>query len=128
MTLNINNGLAGLQASTTKLPDSGMDGSNNVIPNRFVVTLGVATSTLTGTASLTNATASRAEVDGNTVTLTNTPTGGTYTLTFGSQTTSALAHNASVSAVQTALAAMTNIGAGNVTVTGTPTSYTVVFS
>lgn len=107
---------------------NALDGSNNVIPNRFVVTLSVATSTLTGTASLTNATASGADVDGNTVTLTNTPTGGTYTLTFGSQTTSALAHNASVTDVQAALAALTNIGAGNVTVTGTPTSYTVAFS
>lgn len=107
---------------------NSLDANNNVIPGKFVITLNVATSTLTATASLTNATASTVEVNGTDVTLTNTPTGGTYTLKFGAQTTAPLAHNASVSAVQAALAALTNIGAGNVTVTGTPTSYTVVFA
>ena len=45
-----------------------------------------------------------------------TPTGGTYNLTFGSATTSALAWNASAATVQTALAALSGIGSGNVNV------------
>lgn len=53
-----------------------------------------------------------------TATITGTPTGGTFTLTWNGHTTSGLAFNASASAVQTALAALSGIGAGNVTVTG----------
>jgi trimeric autotransporter adhesin len=51
------------------------------------------------------------------VTLTGVPTGGTFTLTFAGQTTSALAFNASASTVQTQLRALSTIGAGNVNVT-----------
>lgn len=105
------------------------DVTNTVIPNKFNVTLGVTTSTLTGNATnLVNATASTVEVDGNTVTLTNAPTGGTYILTFGAQSTAPLAHNASTSTVQSALAGLSNVGSGNVTVTGSAISYTVTFS
>lgn len=105
------------------------DNTNTVIPNRFNATLGVSTSTLTGNSTnLVNATASTVEVEGNTVILTNAPTGGTYTLTFGAQTTTPLAHNASTGTVQAALAALTNVNSGNVTVTGTATDYTVTFS
>jgi hypothetical protein len=43
--------------------------------------------------------------------------GGTYTLSYGGQTTSALAWNASAATVQTALRGLSTIGAGNVTVT-----------
>ena len=61
-----------------------------------------------------------------TVTLGNTPTGGTYTLSYGGQTTTALAYNAAPATVQAALAALSSIGAGNVTVSGTAgSSYTV---
>jgi hypothetical protein len=67
--------------------------------------------------------------DVQTVTITGGPTGGTFTLTFGGQTTSALAFNASPAAVQTALQALSTIGAGNVTVTGVAgTSYVLTFS
>lgn len=48
------------------------------------------------------------------------PTGGTFTLTFGGNTTSTIAWNAANSAVQSALVALASIGAGNVTVTGGP--------
>ncbi|MGH2520156.1 MAG: hypothetical protein ACRDF8_10160, partial [Chloroflexota bacterium] len=58
-----------------------------------------------------------------TLTITGTPTGGTFTLTAdvngSTQTTAAIAYNATVAAVQTALEALTNIGSGNVTVAGT---------
>jgi len=51
---------------------------------------------------------------------------GTFTLSYGGQTTSAIAYNASTSTVQTALQALSTIGAGNVTVTGNPGRWTVV--
>lgn len=53
-----------------------------------------------------------------TIKVTGSPTGGTFTLTVGGQTTSALARNATASVVQTALAALSTVGAGNVSVTG----------
>lgn len=54
------------------------------------------------------------------VTITGTPTGGTLTLTFEGQTTSALARNATAATVQTALEALSSVGAGNAVVTGGP--------
>jgi len=48
--------------------------------------------------------------------------GGTYTLTLGPDTTSPLAYNANAAAVQTALAALANVGAGNVQVNGSGTA------
>ena len=63
-----------------------------------------------------------------TVTLTGTPTGGTFTLTFGGYTTSSLAYNASAATVQTALRALTSIGGANVDVAGGAGGpYTVTF-
>lgn len=65
-----------------------------------------------------------------TVTISGSPTGGTFTLTYGGQTTAAIAYNATASAAQTALQALSTIGADNVTVGGGPgpgTPYTVTF-
>ncbi|HMH58556.1 MAG TPA: head decoration protein [Galbitalea sp.] len=63
-----------------------------------------------------------------TVTISGTPTGGTFTLTFAGQTTAGIAYNAAASAVQTALAALSTVGAGNVAVTGSNGGpYTVTF-
>jgi len=63
-----------------------------------------------------------------TITVTGAPTGGTFTLTWNGQTTAAIAYNATAAVVQTALAALSNIGAGNVTVTGNAGGpYTVDF-
>lgn len=53
-----------------------------------------------------------------TVKLSGTPTGGTFTLTQGTAT-SALPYNATPAQVQTALEGLASVGAGNVTVTGT---------
>lgn len=53
-----------------------------------------------------------------TVTITGSPTGGNFTLTFGANTTSNIAYNASASTVQAALQALSSIGSGNATVTG----------
>lgn len=63
-----------------------------------------------------------------TVTVTGSPTGGTFTLTRSGQTTAAIAYNAAASAVQTALQNLSNVGAGNVAVTGSAGGpYTVTF-
>ncbi|MEW2393060.1 hypothetical protein AB0933_32335 [Streptomyces venezuelae] len=53
-----------------------------------------------------------------TLTVTGGPTGGTFTITWSGQTTSALAYNATAAQVQTALEALSNIAPGDVTVTG----------
>lgn len=64
-----------------------------------------------------------------TLTITGVPTGGTFTVTFGGQTTSALAFNAAASAVQTAFLALSSVGAGNATVTGSAGGpYTITFT
>ena len=55
-------------------------------------------------------------------------TGGTFPLTFGGQTVSGIAYNAAPSAVQSALQSLSSVGAGNVTVTGSPGNYFVVFT
>lgn len=66
--------------------------------------------------------------EAQTVTITGVPTGGTFTLTYSAQTTAAIAFNAAASAVQTALAALSNVGSANVTVSGSAGGpYTVTF-
>jgi hypothetical protein len=63
-----------------------------------------------------------------TVTLNNTPTGGTFTLTFNGQTTATIAYNASAATVKTRLEALSTIGSDNVNVTGSAGGpYTVEF-
>jgi hypothetical protein len=56
------------------------------------------------------------------VTLTGSPTGGAFTLTYSGQTTSGIAYNAAASAVTSALEALSNIGVGDVTVTANGTA------
>lgn len=53
-----------------------------------------------------------------TITITGTPTGGSFTLTYSGQTTSAIAYNASAATVQAALEALSNIAVGDVACTG----------
>jgi len=63
-----------------------------------------------------------------TVTISGSPTGGTFTLSFGGQTTSGIAYNAAAATVEAALEALSTIGAGNVRVTGSAGGpYTVEF-
>lgn len=54
------------------------------------------------------------------ITITGTPTGGTFALTFNGQTASAVARNASAANVVTALEALSNIAPGDVSATGGP--------
>lgn len=53
-----------------------------------------------------------------TLTITGTPTGGTFTVTFDGQTTGAIAYNADAATVETAIEALSNVGAGNATCSG----------
>lgn len=59
------------------------------------------------------------------VKVTGTPTGGNTTLSYGGQTSAAIGTTATASDVQTALAALSTIGAGKVVVTGTYPTFTV---
>jgi hypothetical protein len=52
------------------------------------------------------------------VSLTGTPTGGTFTLTYNGTTTGNIAYNATPAAVQAALVAISTIGANGAVVTG----------
>lgn len=58
-------------------------------------------------------------------TSTVTGTAGTQTYTVDGQSTTALAYNVATSALQTALAALSTVGSGNVTVGGTVGAYTI---
>lgn len=60
------------------------------------------------------------------VTITGSPSGGTFTLTFDGQTTSAISYNGSAASVQSALEALSNISVGDVTCTGGPLPGTAV--
>ena len=61
----------------------------------------------------------QAELDEvQTVTITGGPTGGTFTLTWGAQTTVNIAYNATAATVQTALGNLSSILPGNVAVSG----------
>ncbi|HTF54484.1 MAG TPA: hypothetical protein VK735_44180 [Pseudonocardia sp.] len=65
------------------------------------------------------------------VAITGTPAGGTFTLTYAGQTTAPIAYNATASAVQTALRALSNVGTSGCGVTGGPgpgTAWVVTFT
>ena len=55
-----------------------------------------------------------------TVTITGTPTGGVFTLTYEGETTDDIAFNATAAAVQSALEALSNIEVGDVVCAGGP--------
>lgn len=90
---------------------------------------------LRASSSLTNATASTVTVTGSgdtedpyVLNLTNTPTGGTFTLSYDGQTTVQIAYNASAAVIQSALVALSTIGSGgaNVVSAQNPTTNTVI--
>lgn len=65
-----------------------------------------------------------------TATITGTPTGGSFTLTFKGRTTATILWNSTAATVQAALEALSSIGIGNVLVTGGPgpgTPYVITF-
>lgn len=62
------------------------------------------------------------------VTITGTPTGGTFTLTFDGETTAPIAYNATAAAVEAALLALPSFRTGDVVVTGSAGGpYTLTF-
>ena len=61
-----------------------------------------------------------------TVTVTGTPTGGSFTLTYEGRTTAAIAYNATAAQVKSALVAGTDLTAGQVTTAGGPLPGTAV--
>jgi len=62
------------------------------------------------------------------VTITGSPDGGTFTLTFSAQTTSGIAYNASAATVLAALEALSNIAVGDISVSGSNGGpYTITF-
>lgn len=66
-----------------------------------------------------------------TVTITGTPTGGTFTLSWSGQTTAGIAYNATAAAVKTALAALSNLEVTDINTAGGPfpgTPVTVTFT
>lgn len=63
------------------------------------------------------------------VTISGTPTGGTFILSYGGQNTSALAYNATAATVQTAFLLLSSVGSGNAAVTGSAGGpYTITFT
>lgn len=95
----------------------GIDGSANQAQMTASVYSGSLTSIHNLTTTIVTA-AVNAVNEVQTVTLNGTPTGGTFTLTYSGQTTSSIAYNASAATVDAALEALSNIGAGDVVVTG----------
>jgi hypothetical protein len=55
-----------------------------------------------------------------TLTITGSPAGGTFTITFGGQTTAAIDYDATAAEVQAALVLLSTIGSGNVLCSGGP--------
>jgi len=55
----------------------------------------------------------------NTLTISGSPTGGTFTITVDGQTTGGIAYNANAATIQAAIVALSTVGTGKCTVTGT---------
>lgn len=84
----------------------------SMVAVKLAASLDLAAGTVLGEATGTNELQS--------ITITGSPTGGTLTISYAGQTTGDIAYNAQASAVQTALEALSNVGDGNVKVTGGP--------
>jgi hypothetical protein len=78
---------------------------------------------LTSTNNLTGGTGVNEK---QTVTITGSPDGGTFTLTYDGQTTAGIAYDATTDAVDSALEALSNIADGDVVVTGGPLPDTAI--
>lgn len=99
--------------------------------NGSVVNLGTVGATATTVTIATTQQGGGGPNEVQTVTLNNSPTYGTFTLTYSGQTTAAIPYNATAAQVDAALEALSNIGAGDVTCTGGPlptTPVTVTFT
>ncbi|MBS1691930.1 MAG: phage major capsid protein [Actinobacteria bacterium] len=112
-----------IERYSRELARQAVIGIDATLKNRLVKVVSdkLDTALLTGKGQATN------EVQ--TVTITGSPTGGTFTLSFRGATTSGLNYNAAASTVQTALQGLATIGSGNATVAGSAGGpYTVTFA
>lgn len=80
--------------------------------------VGAVMPTIVGTQAPASWNEGTAQNEIQTLTVTGSPTGGTFTLTFGVQETGNIAYDATFGDVEAALEALSNIGIGNVNVTG----------
>lgn len=71
--------------------------------------------------------ATGAQNDIQSIDITGSPTGGTFDLSFGSETAADIAYDADAATVQAALEALNNIGSSNVSVSGTNPNFAVTF-
>jgi hypothetical protein len=134
-------GLSNVGASGVVCSGGALPGANVTVTFAGPLSVGAqpvisaAGSTLTGagspTVGLAHTTTGAVGAAVQTLTVTGTPTGGGFTLSFGGQTTGSIPFNATAAAVQTALTALGSIGAGNVVCAGGPlpgTAVTVTFA
>ncbi len=92
--------------------------ANPVLQGRNVMKSGIPLGVVTASGLYAPYSGPRSEVQ--TISVTGSPTGGTYTLTFTGQTTAAIPYNATAAQVKTALEALSNINVGDVAVSGGP--------
>lgn len=116
--------LGSVTGTVTWQSDRSIDSSGNALPTAAQITTAILAGTVDGITLSSAMELILASLSGEAqphvtqyVTLTSA-TGGTFTLTYKGQTTSALAYNASAATVQTALQALSTIGSGNATVSG----------
>lgn len=112
------------------------DGAGNVVALRITGQDDGEPFTLTGAAAqgafLVNVTRTRTGAPGQNeiqrIAFGSTPTGGTFTLSFSGQTTSAIDYDATEAEIETALESLSNIASGDVIVTGALPTFTVEFA
>lgn len=90
--------------------------ANPLLQGRTVMKSGIALGKVTASGLYAPYAGTTSEVQ--TVTVTGTPTGGTYTLTYSGQTTAGIPFNATAAQVKTALEALSNIVPGDVATGG----------
>ena len=90
--------------------------ANPLLQGRTVMKSGIPLAKVTASGLYAPYAGTTSEVQ--TVTVTGTPTGGTYTLTYSGQTTAGIPYNATAAQVRTALENLSNINPGDVTTGG----------
>jgi hypothetical protein len=134
-------GLSNVGASGVVCSGGALPGANVTVTFAGPLSVGAqpvisaAGSTLTGagspTVQLAHTATGAVGAAVQTLSVTGTPTGGGFALSFGGQTTGSIPFNATAAAVQTALTALGGIGAGNVVCAGGPlpgTAVTITFA
>lgn len=127
-TASMSNGLASISGYDTESGNAVVGGINQYFAaasSNVSISLAFTLSNLQsimmvsdkGCTIKTNGTGS---ADVQTVSISGTPTGGTFPLVFSGQVAAGIPYNATASQVQTALQGLSDIGSGNVTCSGGP--------